>query len=100
MRYSCVLGFCLMQSHSRVLGACLVCLMGQLHAVPLLCPGFLSGLSFGSHSCVLGSCLVSLMGGKISYCYIRVFSVFVWFVGKSYFFPFRTVKYQCLGNTS
>ena len=38
-------------SHSCVLASCLVCLMGQLHAVPLLCPGFLSGWSCGSNSC-------------------------------------------------
>ena len=74
-----------MRSHSCVLGSCLVGLVGQLHAVPLLSLQFLAGLSYGSNSCgltpvswvlvwfvfrvnfmrsrfcVLGSCLVYLM---------------------------------------
>ena len=74
-----------MQSHSCVLGSCLVSLRNTNHAVTLLCPGFLSGLSSGlnscgptpvywvlvcfvlwvnfmrSHSCLLGSCLVDLL---------------------------------------
>ena len=80
------LGIQFMRSHSCVLGYCLFCLMGQLHAVPLLCPGLLAGLSYGSiscgptpvswvlvwlvswvkfrlfHSCLLNSCLVCLLG--------------------------------------
>ena len=40
-----------MRSHSCVLGSCVACFLDQSHAVPLLCPGFLSGLSCGSNSC-------------------------------------------------
>ena len=31
--------------------SCVACFLDQNHAVPLLCPGFLSGLSCGSNSC-------------------------------------------------
>ena len=47
-----VFGAKFMRSYSCVLGSCLVCLLNEIHAVPLLCPGFLAGLSFGSTSCV------------------------------------------------
>ena len=74
-----------MRPHSCVQGPCLVCLKNEIHAAPLLCPGFLfekfSGLkSCGPppmswvlvwlvlwvkfmlfHSCALGSCLVGLV---------------------------------------
>ena len=41
-----VLGMKFMQPHSCVLGSCLGCFLDQSHAAPLLCPGFLPGLSY------------------------------------------------------
>ena len=64
-----------MQSHSYVLGSCVVGLVGQIHAVPFLFSEFLSGLRSGSNSrsptlaCLMGQlhavplfCLGFLLG--------------------------------------
>ena len=81
-----------MRFHSSVLGCCLICLMGQIYPVPLLCAGFLFVLSYGSNSCDptpvswLLVCFVFWVNFSLSYewknsCGKLVSSkIFVWFV--------------------
>ena len=69
------------RSFSCVLGSFLVCHAGQIHAVPLLCPGFLSGLSYGSTSC----------------CPASASWILAWFVlGMKFMQPHSCVLVSCL----
>ena len=117
-----------MRSYLCVLGSCLVCLMGQIHAVILLCPGFLCGLFFGSksqgptpvswvlfwfvfrvnfrrfHCCVLGSCLLCCISKIHAVLFLLLGSCMVCLLNPVHVVPLLRVPGSCLvclrGSTS